>query len=557
MIEIRMTWGHTSSFSKLFSRAANFIRRRHVSIFETATFILKTASLMPKTSKKTLIFILGDQLSHSLSPLKASTKDDSIVLMAEVADETTYVPHHKKKIAFILAAMRTFADELRDSGWQVDYVKLDNEDNTGSFISELTRALKRYDIGKILITEPSEYRVMEMAKSWEKDLGCPVSILDDTRFICSHEEFNDWANGRKQLRMEYFYREMRRKTGLLMNGNDPEGDKWNFDSENRKPAENDLFMPSPYKAKHNQHVKDVLELVEDRFKDSFGDLQPFPYAVDGTGAEKALEHFINDALPNFGDYQDAMLTGQPFLYHSMISQYINVGLLDPLKVCHAVEIAYQSGDVPLNAAEGYIRQIIGWREYVRRIYWREMPGYLEQNFLGADRPLPDFYWTAETDMHCISETVKNTRENAYAHHIQRLMVTGNFALLIGVHPKEIHEWYLAVYADAFEWVELPNTLGMSQFVDGGLLASKPYASSGNYINKMSDYCGSCRYKVSQKTGEDACPFNALYWHFMDRNREKLETNPRIGMAYRTWDRMSEDKREEYLDTAENYLAHIG
>lgn len=508
---------------------------------------------MPETAKETLIFILGDQLSHGLSPLRAAAKEDSIVLMAEVSEETTYVPHHKKKIAFILAAMRTFADELRDKGWTVDYVKLNDADNTGSFTGELRRALTRYDFRRIFITEPSEWRVMQMVQNWENDLQCPVSILDDTRFICSHDEFQNWADGRKQLRMEYFYRDMRRKTGLLMNGDDPEGGQWNYDSDNRKPADNDLFMPSPYKTKHNQHVKDVLKLVENQFSENFGDLNPFPYAVNADGANKALDHFIKEALPNFGDYQDAMLTGEPFLYHSMIAQYINVGLLDPLEVCQAIEKAYQSGDVPLNAAEGFIRQIIGWREYVRGIYWREMPGYMDQNFFGADRPLPNFYWTGETDMRCMSETIKDTAKNAYAHHIQRLMVTGNFALLIGVKPREIHEWYLAVYADAFEWVELPNTLGMSQFADGGLLASKPYAASGNYIKKMSDYCGACKFKVNKKTGDDACPFNSLYWHFMNRNREKLENNPRIGMAYRTWDKMDEDRKKDSLNTAESFL----
>lgn len=503
--------------------------------------------------KKTLICALGDQLSHHLSALEAADKTNSVILMTEVTDETRYVPHHKKKIAFILSAMRTFADELREKGWVVDYVKLDDGDNSGSFTGELERAIDRHQPHQIYVTEPSEWRVLEMVKNWGSGANTPVQLFEDKRFICSRDEFENWANGRKQLRMEYFYREMRRKTNLLMNGQKPVGDRWNFDSENRKPAANDLFMPQPYKAKQNQHVKDVLALVKERFPDNIGTLEPFWYCVSAAEAEKALHHFIKTTLPLFGDYQDAMLNGQAYLYHSVIAQYINIGFLDPLYVCQAVEKAYQSGHVPINAAEGYIRQIIGWREYVRGIYWRFMPGYREMNTLEAKRPLPSFYWTAETDMNCLHETIKGTIHNAYAHHIQRLMVTGNFALLIGADPHEVHEWYLAVYADAYEWVELPNTLGMSQFADGGILGSKPYAASGNYINKMSDYCGSCRYDVNQKTGLNACPFNALYWHFIDRNRDTLATNPRIGMAYRTWDKMDETKREEYLNSAEVFL----
>ena len=501
----------------------------------------------------TLVLILGDQLSHDLSALKGLDRSSATILMVEVAEEATYVPHHRKKIAFILSAMRHFAGELRAAGWQVDYVTLDAEENSGSFTGEIARAIAHHAIEMIRVTEPGEHRVKVAMAGWADRFGLPVEILPDTRFLSSPAEFADWAAGRKQLRMEYFYREMRRKTGLLMDGDQPEGGKWNFDSENRKPAKGDLFMPVLPVFEPDAITRDVLDMVEERFEAHIGTLRPFHYAVTREDALKALDHFVEHALPAFGDYQDAMLTGEPFLWHSILSGYLNIGLLRPLEICQRVEAAYRAGHAPLNAAEGYIRQIIGWREYVRGIYWLKMPEYVEQNFFNANRPLPDFYWTGETDMACMADAIGQTIEHAYAHHIQRLMVTGNFAMLAGVNPREVHEWYLAVYWDAFEWVELPNTLGMSQFADGGLLGSKPYAASGNYISKMSDYCKGCRYDVKQKTGPDACPFNPLYWDFLVRNREVLGGNPRLGQVYRTWDKMAAEKQAEYLDSAKAVL----
>jgi deoxyribodipyrimidine photolyase-related protein len=303
-------------------------------------------------------------------------------------------------------------------------------------------------------------------------------------------------------------------------------------------------------------TQSVLALVEARFGDHFGDLTPFWFAVTRADAERAFAAFVELALPKFGDFQDAMLVGEPFLYHAVIAQYLNCGLLDPLSVCRAVETAYLAGDVPLNAAEGFIRQIIGWREYVRGIYWLKMPGYEQSNFFGHTRPLPEFYWTAQTDMACARAAVSQTKEQAYAHHIQRLMVTGNFAMLAGVDPHALHEWYLAVYADAYEWVELPNTVGMSQFADGGLLASKPYAASGAYINRMSNYCRSCRYDVKQRTGPQACPFNALYWDFIARHRGKIGSNPRMAQMLRTYDKFSEDEQRKITDSAATFLASL-
>lgn len=505
---------------------------------------------------RAVILVLGDQLTDTVGALAWGDPARDVVLMAEVMSEATYVRHHKKKLAFVFSAMRHFAERLRAAGWRVDYTALDDPANTGSLEGELARAVQRRAPERIALMEPGEHRLAEIAAGWAKRFARPVEILPDTRFLADHAAFAAWAKGRKQLRMEYFYREMRRKTGLLMEGDTPAGGKWNFDAENRKPARADLFMPQPHREVPDAITEAVLEMVEARFADHFGQLRPFWFGVTREAALAALDRFVAEALPRFGDYQDAMLEGERFLYHSVLSHYINIGLLLPMEVCQAVEAAYRAGTAPLNAAEGYIRQIIGWREYVRGIYWLKMPGYLRENALGAHRPLPDFYWTGETDMACLRAAIGQTRDEAYAHHIQRLMLTGNFAMLAGVDPHAVHEWYLAVYADAYEWVELPNTLGMSQFGDGGLLASKPYAASGNYIAKMSDHCRGCRYDVKQKTGAGACPFNPLYWDFLVRNRARLGGNPRLAQIYRSWDKMDPAKRAEYLASAQAVLGEL-
>ncbi len=493
-----------------------------------------------------IILILGDQLSRDIRSLQLADRNCDIVLMAEVAQEAKYVPHHKKKIAFVFSAMRHFAQDLQAHGWRVEYTRYDDANNSGSLVGEVQRAIKRHSASEVMVTEPGEFRLKSDIKSWTRKLGVAVECLDDTRFLASHSDFQNWAQGRKQLRMEYFYREMRKITGLLMKEGQPEGGKWNYDSENRKPAKGDLLIPHPLRNSTDEVTEEVLDLVASNFGGNFGTLRPFWCAVTREGALEALDHFVNHALPHFGDYQDAMLEGEPFLYHSVLAQYINVGLLGPLEVCRRVEDAYYDGHAPLNAVEGYIRQIIGWREYMRGIYWLNMPGYTEANFFGATRNLPDFYWTGDTDMACMAAVISQTRDEAYAHHIQRLMVTGNFAMLAGIDPHAVHEWYLAVYFDAYEWVEAPNVIGMSQFADGGLLSSKPYAASGNYINKMSNHCAHCHYDVSEKTGKNACPFNPLYWDFLIRNQNQLRSNPRLGHVYRTWDRMSADKQGEYL-----------
>ncbi|MEJ6390532.1 cryptochrome/photolyase family protein [Gymnodinialimonas ulvae] len=501
--------------------------------------------------KPRVVVILGDQLSPEIRALREADKDRDVILMAEVGDEATYVPHHPKKIAFLFAAMRKFAESLHRDGWTLRYTKLDDSDNAGSIPGEILRACEETGAEECLATEPGEFRLIDALE----EMPIPVHIFPDDRFLCSHGEFDAWAEGRKELRMEFFYREMRRKTGLLMDGDKPEGGKWNYDHDNRKPPPGSIDA-APMQFTPDETVEEVLTLVEARFGNNFGALRPFWFATDTAQARRALSHFIKTALPRFGDFQDAMMEGERFLYHSILSMYLNAGLLSWTEICAAAEQAYKDGDAPLNAVEGFIRQIVGWREYMRGIYFREGPAYTRRNTLNHDRKLPGFYWDADTSMTCLSEAVAQTRDEAYAHHIQRLMVTGNFALLSGIDPHEVHEWYLAVYADAYEWVEAPNVIGMSQFADGGVVGSKPYVSGGNYINKMSDYCKGCAYDVKVKTGEGACPFNYLYWAFLDRHKARFGKNPRMAQMYRTWMRMSEEKRADTLQSAEAFLDRL-
>lgn len=499
-----------------------------------------------------LVLVLGDQLTEGLSALRTADKAHDIIVLAEVMDEATYAPHHPKKIVLVFAAMRHFANTLIAAGWTVAYTRFEDAENSGSIAGELLRHAEAFGTGDVIVTEPSEWRLIQILN----ELPLTVQQLQDDRFLCNHQEFDIWADGRKELRMEYFYRQMRRKTGLLMDGDAPAGGKWNYDHDNRKPAAPDLFRPSQLWFDADNVTQEVLALVQRRFDTHFGDLASFGFAVTREQALAALEHFATHLLAGFGDYQDAMLKEDRFLHHSLLSPYLNIGLLSPLEVCQRVEEEWKAGRVPINAAEGFIRQIIGWREYVRGIYFLQGPDYTQNNALEHTRPLPAFYWGAETGMACLRHAVRQTKEEAYAHHIQRLMVIGNFGLLAGIDPAALHEWYLAVYIDAFEWVEAPNTLGMSQFADGGIIASKPYVSSGNYIDRMSDYCASCRYRVKQKIGPDACPFNLLYWHFLNRHRPRFERNPRMAQMYRTWDRMNADKRATILDDADRFLQQL-
>ncbi|NJN47900.1 MAG: cryptochrome/photolyase family protein [Candidatus Competibacteraceae bacterium] len=502
----------------------------------------------------TLRLVLGDQLSRSISVLSDIDRANDIVLMAEVHDEATYVRHHKQKLVLVLSAMRHFAQSLHAEGIHLDYVELDSTGNSGSFTGELKQALTRHSATRIIVTEPGEWRVWEMMQAWADDFGLPVEIREDDRFLCSRSEFAAWAKGRKRLRMEFFYREMRRKTGWLMNGDKPEGEQWNYDAENRRVLPKHVAIPPRGRFNPDDMTRDVITLVSQSFADHFGDLDSFAWAVTRDDALHALRHFIAQSLPQFGDYQDAMKTGGDVLFHSVLSPYLNIGLLNPREVCEAALYAYHAGSAPLQAVEGFIRQILGWREFIRGIYWLHMPDYAQSNFFKADRLLPDFYWTGETDMNCLREAIGSTRRNAYAHHIQRLMITGNFALLAGITPDQVEEWYLIVYADAFDWVELPNTHGMALHADGGLLGSKPYAASGAYIDRMSDYCMGCIYSPKVKLGSQACPFNYLYWYFLITNEAQLSINPRMAMPYRNLARMTEERRQQIVQQAEVFLA---
>ncbi|MGX1200306.1 cryptochrome/photolyase family protein [Marinobacter sp. MBR-105] len=504
-----------------------------------------------------LILILGDQLSHRLSALEGADKDNDLVVMAEVHSEASYTNHHKKKLVFIFSAMRHFADALAEDGWRVHYQRYHPDNPAQSIEQVIAELVRECQPERVITTECGEWRLHEQISRWHKTLSIPVEIRPDTRFVCNIDEFARWAEGRKQLRMEFFYREMRKKTGLLMTSEgQPEGGQWNFDTDNRKKWAGKPPAPAPFREEPDAITTEVIKLVNEYFSEHFGTTENFHYAVTAEQAQGALAHFIDFALPCFGDYQDAMSDNEDWLFHSILSPYLNTGLLDPMEVCEEAVRAWHAGRAPLNAVEGFVRQIIGWREFVRGIYWLLMPGYDRENRLGNSRELPWFYWTGDTKMRCMHKAINATARNAYAHHIQRLMITGNFALLAGVKPEAICDWYLAVYIDAFDWVELPNTLGMVMHADGGYLGSKPYAASGKYIQRMSDHCQNCHYRVQDATGDRACPFNSLYWHFIDRHREDFANNPRMTMMYRNWDKQKPERREALRARADWVLANI-
>ena len=508
---------------------------------------------MKNNPNKKLCLVLGDQLNLAISSICSINKKHDIVIMAELWDETQYVKHHKKKLVLILSAMRHFQKTLLDKGYDVIYFKLNDKLTYRSFTEVIKVCIAKYDIEEIVVTHPGEYRILKEIKSWNKSFKVPVTILDDNRFISTPTTFEKWASARQQLRMEYFYRELRKKHNILMKRNQPIGGKWNFDTENRKSANPKLTIPKPKKFKPDAITTSVIKFVNKKFHAHFGDAEPFNYAVNRQQALKVLQHFIEKNLPDFGTYQDAMLENQPWMFHAHISFYLNCGLLLPLECIKKAEAAYSSGKAPLNAVEGFIRQILGWREYVYGFYWYAMPKYQKLNFFSSKRKSPNFYWTAKTQMNCLHQCIKDTKYHAYAHHIQRLMVIGNFALLTGLAPKEVNEWFMIVYADAYEWVELPNVMGMTLFADGGMLASKPYAAGGNYIDKMSNYCNTCHFDVKQKTGEQACPFNYLYWDFLSRNKNKLKSNQRMALSYNTWEKMQEQQKSAIRKCARKFL----
>ena len=503
-----------------------------------------------------LRLILGDQLNEQISSLSDCDKQNDVVLIAEVREEATYVKHHKKKIVLLFSAMRHFANQLRDANFNVAYRYYDDEDNQGSLLNEVKLALQRHNLQHVVVTFPGEYRLLKSMQQWEQVLGVSVEIRPDDRFISTPEQFSKWADGRKQWRMEYFYRDMRRQTGLLMEGDQPIGGKWNFDHDNRKSMPSDVQPPKPYTVEPDETTQAVMKLVENTFPDHMGSATDFSYAVTRSQALEVAKQFIDQRLPNFGDYQDAMREGDVWLFHSHLSFYLNSGLLLPLEVMQMAEQAYFDNAAPLNAVEGFIRQILGWREYVRGFYWHCIPTLQHDNYFEHTRALPEFYWTAHTNMNCMRQCISDTKQHAYAHHIQRLMVIGNFSLLAGLDPVAVNEWYLLVYADAYEWVEMPNVSGMILFADGGKLASKPYVASGQYINRMSDYCKNCGYSVSKKTGPKACPFNYLYWDFLIKHQDKLAKNPRMALIYKSLGRMSEDNIAAMQEQAQALLSKL-
>lgn len=497
--------------------------------------------------------VFSDQLSHSISSLKDVLPTDT-VLMCELREELTRVPHHPKKIALWFSAMRHFAEELINKKINVWYVDFNHSLNTHNLTQEVKQAVQSLSVKKIIVTESGEYHLQETIHSWKKLFDIDVEIRTDDRFLCSIQEFIKWVGVKKELRMEYFYRYMRKKYNILIEPDgQPTGGLWNYDKDNRKPPSPNIIPIKRISHKKSAILKNVLKLVRENFSHHFGDLDPFYYAITRDQALMELDHFIDKILPHFGDYQDAMLTGNPYVYHSLLSSYINIGLLLPLEICQKAELAYRKAKVSLNSAEGFIRQILGWREFIRGIYWIKMPEYAELNTLNAKTPLPNFYWGEKTYMTCISEAVSHTKIHAYSHHIQRLMVTGNFALIAGLDVKEVQEWYLAVYSDAYEWVEMPNTLGMALFGDGGIIASKPYAASGQYINKMSNFCKQCYYNVKDTIGPKACPINALYWNFLQQHRESFANNHRLSFMYATWDKFDITKKEAIKSRAHDIL----
>ena len=490
-----------------------------------------------------LVLVLGDQLDRGSAAFDGFDRSHDRVWMAEVAEESTHVWTHKARIAVFLAAMRHFRAALEHDRITVDSTELSptrHPQEPGTLAAALGQSLDRAAAGgwrpdELVVVEPGEWRVRQALEAAATRAGVPLAIRPDRHFFASREDFAAHARGRKQLRQEYFYRELRQRHGVLMDGDEPEGGRWNFDAENRgtfpkggaHPGPGRL--PPPVRFPPDAITRGVLDLVSTRFAAHPGSLEDFDWPVTPADARTALDDFLTRRLADFGRYQDAIWTGEPWLYHSRLSQCLNMKLLDPRDVVSGAERLYRKGKVPLEAAEGFIRQVLGWREYVRGVYWHFMPDYESRNALEADRPLPGFYWTADTEMNCLRAALSQTLRHGYAHHIQRLMVTGLFALLFGVRPQEVHRWYLAVYVDAVEWVELPNTLGMSQFADGGVMASKPYCASGAYLERMSNACASCRYDPKVAAGPDACPFTTLYWDFLARHATRLRKNPRMAM----------------------------
>jgi deoxyribodipyrimidine photolyase-related protein len=494
-----------------------------------------------------LVVVLGDQLDADSAAFDGFDPATDAVWMAEVEAEATHVWSHRARIALFLSAMRHFRDALRARGFTVHYRELAPEsapDEPRSLGAALALDVARLAPAGLRVVEPGEWRVARELEASARGCGVPLTTCPDRHFLSSVADFAGWARGRREYRLEWWYRAMRRRTGVLMDGDAPAGGAWNYDRDNREGfgAAGPGFLPAPRSFAPDATTREVLALVARRFPTHPGRLEAFDWPVTAADADAALEDFVTHRLPLFGRFQDARWYGEPWLYHSRLSAAMNLKLLSPREACAAAEAAFRAGAVPVAAAEGFVRQVLGWREYVRGLYWLLMPDYAGRNELGATGALPAFYWTGKTDAACLADALAQTLDHGYSHHIQRLMVTGLYALLLGVEPRRVHEWYLAVYVDAVEWVELPNTLGMSQYADGGTLASKPYVASGRYLERMGNHCSRCRFRPDEATGARACPFTTLYWDFLDRHERRFALHPRLALQVRNLARLSAAER---------------
>lgn len=507
----------------------------------------------------TLHIVLGDQLDLSAPALRALDVQRDAILMMEVAGEAVHVPSHKQRTVLFLSAMRHFARELVEQGYQVRYVTLTDEGNTQSLDGEVRRAVSELHPERLSIVRPGEWRLWALLDAWREDLGIDLLMHEDAHFYTTPQQFSQWADGRKVLRMETFYRKQRRDLAILMDGRgEPEGGAWNYDKENRKPLKSSLAdLPARKVFTPDAMTREVIELVESRFPDAPGTTESFGWPVTHAQAGAALRHFVRRGLADFGAYQDAMRSGAPWVYHSLLSPVLNLKLLDPRQCVEAAVKAYAEGRAPLNSVEGFVRQIIGWREFIRGIYWRQGPDYGSGNSLQESGRLPSIYWSGETSMRCMQQSLGQVMEHGYGHHIQRLMVTGNFALIAGVKPAEIRDWYLAMYVDAVDWVTTPNTVGMVMHADGGIVGSKPYAASGAYIKRMSDYCSGCTYDPAVRSGGKACPFTVFYWDFLLRHRQRFKSNPRMGLALANLKRLSPADRRALQLRADAIRRELG
>jgi len=505
-----------------------------------------------------LVLVLGDQLDAAAAPLRVLDRSHDAVAMFEVAEEATHVPSHKQRTALFLAAMRHFALDRHRAGCRVHYIPLDDAENTHALGSELERAVRALRPETVVCTQPGEWRVKQSLERAAERAGVTLEMRPDEHFLTDLAEFDRWMAGRRRPVLEHFYRWQRRRLDVLLSSDgSPVGGAWNFDAENRRAFRNAPQPPPPYAPRPDAITRAVLELVERRFADHPGRLAGFRWPVTRAAARRALADFVRHRLPLFGTYQDAMWAGAPFLYHSLLSAPLNLKLLNPRECVAAALAAYESGAAPLNSVEGFVRQVIGWREFIRGLYWHAGPEYGRRNELDQHGHLPEFYWTGDTEMVCLRECLGQVLEYGYGHHIQRLMVTGNFALLAGVHPRHISDWYLAMYVDAVDWVTLPNTLGMVMHADGGLVGTKPYAASGRYIQRMSNYCSSCRFNPAQRVGDDACPFTTFYWDFLLRYARWFRGNRRMALIVKNAQAIPAAERRAIQQRAQHLRAELG